>query len=434
MSSSDSADKKVFIHLSDIHFVKNFSDESKYDLDAALRHALEQDATKMLDHVGHVDGILISGDIAFAGKVEEYEIARNWLTKLSSLVGCDAGYVWCVPGNHDVDQSVHKAMPTLLDTFSALRNSKRLDEDLTERLESRENGPLLFQPLKAYHEQFAAKYGCPTTPKQPWWEDDITLNDGSILRIRGLNSALISSRLDHEDTAKLILGSAQTQYKPESHVTYLTLCHHPPDWLIDGDDTHEAMVAGSQLQLFGHKHKHRHETINQTLRLYSGAVHPVRKEKPWDPRYYFIVLKVEGSGDSRQLVIELFPRVWSKTSRTFVRDAGDFEGQFITERLKLPNWKAPATPAAATTEAASGSEDTPGPMTLDKKKLINRFMLLPYHSQLTILRTFDLFNEDERKTIPDTELFISCFQRAREKGVLEKVWDAIESESRKSEI
>ncbi len=50
----------------------------------------------MIREIGHVDGILISGDIAFAGKVEEYDIARAWLTKLSSILGCDPGYVWCV--------------------------------------------------------------------------------------------------------------------------------------------------------------------------------------------------------------------------------------------------------------------------------------------------------------------------------------------------
>jgi hypothetical protein len=294
----------------------------------------------------------------------------------------------------------------------------------------------MFLPLKTYHEQFGAKYGCPTTPQQPWWEDDLRLNDGSVLRIRGVNSALVSSELDDVETAKLILGSAQTQYKPEKNVTYLTLCHHPPDWLLDGEDVHEAMVAQSNLQLFGHKHKHRHETINQTLRLCSGAVHPVRKEKPWEPRYYFIAIHVEEVGESRELVVELYPRVWSKTSRTFERDAGDFEGQYIAERLRLPKWKAPShvpVSASAQTNKLAESDGAHSSMTLDKKKLVNRFMLLPYHSQLTIMRTFDLFNDTERKTIPDTELFISCFQRAREKGVLDKVWDAIETEARKSE-
>jgi len=37
MTPPDHSEKKVFMHLSDIHFVKNFSDESKYDLDSAAR-------------------------------------------------------------------------------------------------------------------------------------------------------------------------------------------------------------------------------------------------------------------------------------------------------------------------------------------------------------------------------------------------------------
>ncbi|HEY1528529.1 MAG TPA: metallophosphoesterase [Candidatus Angelobacter sp.] len=427
-------DELIFLHLSDIHFVKNFSGESKYDLDASLRHALEQDIEKLMDHIDHVDGILISGDIAFGGKVEEYETARTWLKKLAEILGCDPGYVWSVPGNHDIDQSVQKDMSILLDTYEMLRKSKKLDDDLHEKLTGKLDGPLMFQPLKNYHEQFGMKYGCPTSPREPWWEDELPLNDGSALRIRGMNSAIISSAKDHRDTAKLILGSAQTEYKPEKNIVYLTLCHHPPDWLLDGENAHEAMVAHSNLQFFGHKHSHRHEKIFERLRLYSGAVHPVRSEKHWDPRYYFVGLKVESSAESRELVVKLYPRVWSNTDRIFVRAAGDFEGLFLTERLKLPQWRREielASTAPVVAADASAPAATPLNMTLNRKKLVNRFMALPYHAQVSIMQEFNLFTDVEKASLPDTELFIACFQRAREKNVLDQLWDAIDSETRK---
>jgi len=428
---ADTPRSRIFVHLSDIHFVKDFSDTSSYDIDSSMRHAIEQDISKMIPNVDHVDGLLISGDVAFAGKVEEYETARAWIEKLSGIVGCDPGYVWCVPGNHDVDQSVQTDLPNLFDTYAALRSATNPDYELTTRLRGRDSGPLMFLPLKNYHEQFGAKYDCPTGPKQPWWEDELLLNDHSILRIRGLNSALISSRKDKENVSKLILGTAQFQYRPESNVSYLTICHHPPDWLLDGQDAHEAMSAHSHLQLFGHKHRHHHEKINNTLRMYSGAVHPVRSERQWDPRYYLIRIRVEGDADTRELVVDVFPRVWVKTA--FVRDAGDYEGLYLTERLKLPNWKAPPSTAKKSPELGDNGVSIGAPMTFDRKKLVNRFMMLPYHAQLSIMRTFDLFAEEERNTISDTELFISCFERAREKDVLEAVWLAIEAEARKSE-
>jgi 3',5'-cyclic AMP phosphodiesterase CpdA len=109
-------DKKVFLHLSDIHFMKDLSGQSNYDIDAALRHALEQDAQKISGTLGKVDGILISGDIAFGGGVQEYETARGWIDKLTGILGCDPGFVWCIPGNHDIDQSVQKDFPALFAT------------------------------------------------------------------------------------------------------------------------------------------------------------------------------------------------------------------------------------------------------------------------------------------------------------------------------
>jgi len=427
MNSGARTDHLTFLHLSDIHFVKDLSGESAYDLDSGIRHAIEQDAERMLEHVGKVDGILISGDIAFAGKVQEYETARTWLTKLANIVKCDPGYVWCVPGNHDVDQSVQKALPLLLDTYRGLRASKKRDDDFKDRLQGTQSGGLMFQPLKNYHEHFGVIYGCPTTHSRPFWEDDLFLNDESILRIRGINSSIISSREDHREGGRLIVGGAQIQYMPQSNVAYMTLCHHPTSWLVDEDEVYAAMVAHSQLQLFGHKHSHRHEKIKETLRLASGAVHPVRSEKEWDPRYYFLSLRVDVEGGLRQLVVRLFPRVWNKQSWTFTRDSGDFEGQYDTVRLLLPNWEAPSA-----AKKDSLAESTPTmPSGFDRKRLINRFMTLPFHSQLSIMSKFDLFTEDERKTIPDSELFLSCFRRAKDKNILDKVWEAIDVESRK---
>lgn len=62
------------IHLSDIHFQVP-KGGSQYDLDADLRNELEIDASKIQQDHGNVQGVLISGDVAFSGKNEEYVIA-----------------------------------------------------------------------------------------------------------------------------------------------------------------------------------------------------------------------------------------------------------------------------------------------------------------------------------------------------------------------
>jgi len=410
-----------FVHLSDIHLVKDFSDVSKYDLDAGIRHGILKDIEALRPQFEAIDGVLISGDIAYAGKIDEYDRAIVWLNEICVAAKCDPGLVWCVPGNHDVDQSVQKSYPTLVDTYAALRASTDLGRDLQQRFDNETTGPLLFEPLRNYHERFGAIYDCPTSHKKPWWEDTLELNDGSRLRLRGVNSAFCSSSLDDDKTAPVIVGPMQTVYFPEADVVYLTLCHHPPDWLIDKEDCEEAFTAQSHIQLFGHKHMHKHKKISNSVVLSSGAVHPVRSERQWEPRYYFISLFVEGEETQRRLRVTLYPRVWDKNSREFLADRSTDANGAITEFIELPDWKRPSAPPKTHEEEVT-------PVVINRKKLIHQFMLLPFHTQLAILHKLNLFTEDEMKSKPDTDLFISSFARAKERGVLDLLWEAIEAQ------
>src|SRR5207249_1610039 len=121
------AQKITFIHLSDIHFVRDFSGQSAYDIDDVVRNELLRDARRLRSQLETVNGIIVTGDVAFAGKPEEYETALKWLSSLSDELGCERGYIWCVPGNHDVDQSVLKLHTSLLPTHNEIRNSPDLD-------------------------------------------------------------------------------------------------------------------------------------------------------------------------------------------------------------------------------------------------------------------------------------------------------------------
>jgi predicted phosphodiesterase len=415
----------TFVHLSDIHFSKDLSEVSKYDLDSGLRHAILRDLKHLRPQFAEFDGILVSGDVAYAGKLEEYQTAIKWLDEIAEVIGCDPGQVWCVPGNHDIDQSVQKTYTYIVDTHAALRVAPDLADALRERLDNSTNGPLLFQPLQTYHEQFGVKYGCPTTCKEPYWEDTLLLNDGSRLRIRGINSAYCSSRNDDEKKAPLIVGPMQTVFKPEDDVAYLTLCHHPPDWLLDGKDLAEALNADSHVQLFGHKHFHQHQHIGNSVVLSSGAVHPVRSEQQWEPRYYILSLLVKGSDATRELEVALYPRVWDKASREFLADRGcDGHGAQI-ETLKLTPWSKPVLEVSE----PPAREETP-PVVANRKRLLHQFMLLPYVKQVSIVRGLNLFSEEEMNKLPDTELFIETFQRAKQTNNLDPLWNAIEAEAK----
>jgi hypothetical protein len=70
----------VFLHLSDIHFSKRSS--TSYDPDLDLRRELVADAVRMKEKIKACSGILVSGDVAFSGKAEEYSKARDWLREV----------------------------------------------------------------------------------------------------------------------------------------------------------------------------------------------------------------------------------------------------------------------------------------------------------------------------------------------------------------
>ena len=219
----------TFVHLSDIHFILAFSSESPFDIDKPVRDAILHDARNLRSKLGSMSGILITGEGAYAGKAGEYKTALDWLAQLTETLNCEKEYLWCVPGNHDVDRSVLKENTAISAVHARLRQTPDREAQLRSDLEVENTGRLLFSPLKAYSEEFATRLGCLSHPKQPWWTDDLLLNDGSTLRLRGLNSVLISGPDDDDKQNKLLLGAIQTEYGRSDGVEYLTLCHHPTD-------------------------------------------------------------------------------------------------------------------------------------------------------------------------------------------------------------
>ena len=159
-----SGEKLTFVHLSDIHFILAFSNESPFDIDKPVRDAILHDAKNLGSKLGPISGILISGDIAYAGKPGEYKTALDWLAQLTEILNCEKEYLWCVPGNHDVDRSVLKENTAISAVHARLRQTTDRDAQLRNDLEVENTGRLLFSPLKAYTEEFATRLGCLSHP------------------------------------------------------------------------------------------------------------------------------------------------------------------------------------------------------------------------------------------------------------------------------
>jgi predicted MPP superfamily phosphohydrolase len=91
--------KLLILHLSDIHFEKN-GDVSGKNTEGIIR------ALKTIDTFSYVI-VVISGDIAYSGKVSQYNTAYKFFSNLKNRIKqeFDIGMVEfiVVPGNHDID-------------------------------------------------------------------------------------------------------------------------------------------------------------------------------------------------------------------------------------------------------------------------------------------------------------------------------------------
>lgn len=434
-----------FFHLSDIHFHYATSN-SPYDLDRVIRHELVLDAAKMSADLNGVFGVLTSGDVAFSGKQSEYEIAYNWLNELCQAIGCSSKHVWTVPGNHDVDRSRIKGVPLAEIIHQQLRQTllREVNDQLRSLLSNAQSRKLLFDPLANYN-AFAANFGCCSTADPLYWERDFPLNDGSTLRLRGMNSALVSDQndTDENEVGKLILSNFQTNFERADDVIHATMCHHPPEWLRDRSAISDWFDAHARLQLFGHRHVQRIKLDADNVRVASGAMQPERNEAGWEPRYNVIGLEVVRDAQGRRLRIEIHQRVWNDTAKEFKPD----NLGVYTRELPLKD-RRPAASSKASQPAELGDDEEiaavvaaikPDLLELESirpqeevnivkagERLTSRYMSLPHSLQTQIARSLELYEEADRGA-PDTELYRRYFLRAKERKLLERLWSEVES-------
>jgi hypothetical protein len=230
----------LMLHISDIHFRQGEVGEPD-DPNRGLRDDVIQDVKHMRDRLGPPGMILLSGDIAYAGRKDEYEFAYSWLEKeLCPAAQCPIENVFVIPGNHDVDLKAEDGPG-----FKAARRDLRataagqIDNELRKWLRDPSSSGILFSPLENYNRHFAAKLLCAIGPynvkgpdgkiipnvSKPFVTRDIELNDGSILRLSGFNSVLVSDLSDAENS--MLVDPAAAQITRDDGVAHLVMCHHP---------------------------------------------------------------------------------------------------------------------------------------------------------------------------------------------------------------
>lgn len=416
--------KLRFVHLSDIHFSNRVANVG-FDPDEDIRNELVLDIEARRDELGPADAVLVSGDIAFAGKKPEYDSAAEWLDRVCQAAGCAPEAVYVCPGNHDIDQQVIRDNFMIADGQEAVRRGDTLydrEKALMNRLVQPVARDLFYAPLREYNE-FAARYGCSFYgDKENFALDrDFNLNDGSVLRLRLMNSALLSGLQDVEQS--LFLGRRAWTMPQATNVTYMAMAHHPPSWLADKREVEGALNGRARIQLFGHEHDQRVVMGRDWAKLFAGSVNPHRSEPLWRPGYNWIELHVDGDSP-RMLAVEVHAREWQGEPPQF-RALEDINNAPVhRNRIPLPPLQAiprPTTPVLTAPSMTTGTT-TPAsaPPPPSMRQLMNRFFRLSLSQKNEIVGRLGLA-DDEDRGLPDFERFKLALFRAKETSLLGEV-------------
>lgn len=411
----------LVLHLSDIHFRKGKSG-SAMDPDHHLRTEILRDVESKLEEIGEKpESILVSGDIAFAGHADEYKYALKWFEELSEVCDTELKQIFICPGNHDVDRAVTQkyAVRGLHETIKNADNMS-VESIITGMLNEEEAGRSLYKAIDNYN-YFAQSLFCELSPPENTRvSKDLKLNDGSILRLHALNSALVSGSDFENEEGNLYVDQSYRTITKEAGVEHLVICHHPFNWLGNGVALRDHLNDVAKLQLFGHEHTNRIELVRDYVRFAASAAHPDRQEQGWEPGYNIIKLLVDGTGNNRKLKIDAHVRVWQQGPGQF-RAKMDKESEIFSWEINLEPWERANSQEHSDHEGsnavASEDKEQEDPMA-NLRDVSVKFFKLPYSKKLEIAGKLGLFEEEDMNK-PDFIRFRSVLLRAQNNGLLE---------------
>jgi len=267
----------TILHISDIHLESQIQTNKDKVLSTFLR-----DLPKFMKGEWHPDLIICTGDVAFSGKISEYEVAKCFFDELLKITGLTKKELFIVPGNHDVDPDVAVSFPN----------------NLRERL-AREGSDFLFESpdllkkfLKKFHgyQKFIQSYFNETRQfnEDRYYFAEVVKIKGFHVGIAGLNSAWPidkKSVLLGQPLGKIPLKNALSELDKKGAEIKICMFHHRFDpWVLESeqDVIRELLERNVNLVLNGHQDKHDlyirpHSTYKWVLYIQAGPLRRVKK-------------------------------------------------------------------------------------------------------------------------------------------------------------
>ena len=332
----------IFVHLSDVHFGQERDGGLVVINDDAKRRLLEDAAAEIAKLGAKASGIIVTGDIAYSAKYEEYVKAGEWLDLLAERIGCNRLNIQMVPGNHDIDRDA--ITPVVKFHLETIREHG--DTMLDMLLDDDGQRESLYQRFAAYRD-FSSGYGCDLDVGGMYSADvAIAVAPGRTVRFVRLNSALICSRKD--DKGKLILGARQRVFEPSDGEEMVVLVHHPLNWLQDSNEAARYFKSRARVIISGHEHFPSLEIKSiedrcDLLMLAAGATAPDEVDDKYTYKYNILEFDWDQTADA--LAVTINPRTWNSEMKRFEQDAEFLEGRSARNVLGSPYFRRAGPPS-----------------------------------------------------------------------------------------
>lgn len=274
----------TWLHLSDLHMKFRGSSDS-YDRDIIIETFLNDIQEQISSKDLKFDCIFFSGDIAFSGKSNEYDLAiKSFFDPLLTATGVSKERLFIVPGNHDIDWDNMDRINTV-----GMREVLKTRRDINDFLRPGRDRHREFEKFDAYS-KFLERYlgiAYDVNYEKLFYTKNLEIN-GYRFAVLGLNSTWMSACYQNnngkpQDQGKLLIGDVQLRQalkETEGTDIRVAVLHHPLDWLdenIERFEIERQMEAKCDFILHGHWHNakfyYKESNAGQSIFFPAGALY-----------------------------------------------------------------------------------------------------------------------------------------------------------------
>ena len=272
------------LHISDLHINK----KDDFNRDVVLDKLIERVAKdRRLGFFPEI--VVVTGDIVYKGKTTGYTEAKKFFDRLLDALELKKNQIFMVPGNHDVNrQNLPKGVV-------AYKNLEDINDDLkNERVRS-----AMFQGLADYFDFVATHYNhlISLHPGLVPFVHAYSAKCGKTIGLVGLNSAWMC-RKSKDDMGRIAIGEFQILKAIEERDLlgkldfFITIFHHPLNFLWEPDRKRCQPYFDQSMLLFGHIHDTDGEATQKlsgrTYRFQAGSVYAGKESSA--ERYSYITI------------------------------------------------------------------------------------------------------------------------------------------------